>query len=118
MLLETFLREVVGMSDDDVAAYRANPVWPDRVAAAPTILRELGAEASAAAGLEALCAVAVPVLLVLGSLSRPPFHTATAALHARLPRGRVVVIEGARHAAHHTHPEVFVSAMEAFLAEP
>jgi hypothetical protein len=30
----------------------------------------------------------------------------------------VVTIVGARHAAHHTHPEAFVTAIEAFLADP
>ena len=44
-ILETFMREVVGMSPEELVAYRANPVWPRRVAAAPTILRELGGEA-------------------------------------------------------------------------
>jgi pimeloyl-ACP methyl ester carboxylesterase len=58
------------------------------------------------------------VLQVLGSASLPPFHAATAALHDRLSRGRVVVIDGAKHAAHHTHPDRFVAEVEAFLAEP
>src|SRR5436190_8552144 len=39
--LAIFLAEVVGMSADDLVAYRANPVWPLRAAAAGTILREL-----------------------------------------------------------------------------
>ena len=117
-LLEAFLGDVVGMSAADIAAYRANPVWPDRVAAAPTIVRELEAEASAAAGLDALGGVSIPVLQLLGSASREPFHAATAALGSRLVRGRVAVIEGARHAAHHTHPGAFVTEVGAFLAEP
>ncbi len=117
-LLESFLREVVGMTDADLAAYRANPVWPDRVAAAPTIVRELEAEASPEASLEALGRVEAPVLQLLGSASREPFHAATAALAERLANGRVVVIDGARHAAHHTHPEAFVAEVVAFLDEP
>ncbi|HYL39831.1 MAG TPA: alpha/beta fold hydrolase, partial [Candidatus Binatus sp.] len=75
--LEAFFRRVVGMDDAAIAAYRANPVWPLRVAAAHTILRELEAEGTAAASLEALGAVANPTLLVLGTASRPPFHAAT-----------------------------------------
>jgi pimeloyl-ACP methyl ester carboxylesterase len=117
-LLETFLAEVVGMSDADLTAYRANPVWPDRVAAAPTIVRELQAEASPAAGLEALGRVGVPVLQLLGSASRAPFHAATAALAERLPRGQVALIDGARHAAHHTHPDRFVAEVLRFLDQP
>ena len=115
-LLETFLREIVGMDDSDIAAYRTNPVWPLRVAAAPTIVREVEAEASAAAGLDELGQVSVPVLQILGGESREEFRLATEALDARLPRGRVVVIEGARHAAHHTHAPQFADAVESFLA--
>src|SRR5215211_4958621 len=118
VLLETFLREVVGMTEADIDAYRANPVWPARVAAAPTIVRELQGAASPAAGLDVLGRVSAPVLQVLGSESKPRFHTATDALDARLPAGRVVVIDGARHAAHHTHAERFVALVEAFIAEP
>lgn len=113
--LETFMREVVGMDDAAMARFRADAVWPLRVAAAQTIPRELEAERSDAASLDALGAVAVPVLQVLGTASVPAFHAATAALDARLTRGSVVRIEGAAHAAHHTHPEAFVAAIESFF---
>jgi pimeloyl-ACP methyl ester carboxylesterase len=116
-LLETFLREIVGMGEPELDAYRANPVWPDRVAAAPTIVREVEAEASAAAGLDALGAVAIPVLQLLGGDSRAEFRLATEALDTRLPNDRVVVIDGARHAAHHTHADQLVDTVEAFLAD-
>lgn len=116
-LLETFLREVVGMSEPDLAAYRVNAVWPARVAAAPTIVREIRAEASSAAGLDALARVIVPVLQLLGSESTEVFGRSTRALDERLLDGRVAVIEGARHAAHHTHPEVFLELVSAFLEE-
>jgi pimeloyl-ACP methyl ester carboxylesterase len=114
-MFETFLAEVIGMSADDIAAYRANPVWPDRVAAAPTILRELDAESSPAAGLDNLGAVTIPVLQIVGGDSLPAFREATDALDARLANGHVVVIEGAKHAAHHTHAARFVAEVEAFL---
>jgi pimeloyl-ACP methyl ester carboxylesterase len=114
--LAAFMTEVVGMSADELAAYRADPVWPVRAAAAGTILRELEAEADPAASLDALRAVRQPVLQILGGASLPVFGAATNALDERLPDGRIVVIEGAKHAAHHTHPEAFVAAVEAFLA--
>jgi pimeloyl-ACP methyl ester carboxylesterase len=113
--LAAFMREVVGMSDDDLAAYRADPVWPLRAAAAGTILRELEAETDPAASVERLGAVRQPALQLLGGDSLPVFRTATEALDARLADGRIVVIDGARHAAHHTHPDQFVRAIEAFL---
>jgi pimeloyl-ACP methyl ester carboxylesterase len=114
--LAAFMREVVGMPEADLAAYRADPVWPLRTAAAGTILRELEAEADPAASLDRLGAVRQPVLQVLGGASVPVFREATEALDRRLANGRVVVIDGARHAAHHTHPDAFVAAIEAFLA--
>jgi pimeloyl-ACP methyl ester carboxylesterase len=113
--LTTFLAGIVGMSDAELDAYRANPVWPARVAAAHTILREVEAETGAAASIEALGRVAIPVLLLLGSTSRSPFRIGTDALAARLSNAQVRVIEGAAHAAHHTHAAAFVTAVEAFL---
>jgi pimeloyl-ACP methyl ester carboxylesterase/GNAT superfamily N-acetyltransferase len=118
-MLSTFMSRVVGMDDAALARYRLDPVWPVRVAAAHTIVREVESEAaSPAAGLDALGLVRQPVLQILGGESRAEFGAATRALDARLIDGRVVVIDGARHAAHHTHPEAFVGAVTVFLAEP
>jgi pimeloyl-ACP methyl ester carboxylesterase len=114
-LLARFMTRVVGMSEADLARYRADPVWPRRVAAAPTIARELRVEAHADAGLERLGAVRQPVLQVLGSLSLPAFASATYALDARLADGRIELIDGARHAAHHTHPVALAEVVRTFL---
>jgi pimeloyl-ACP methyl ester carboxylesterase len=114
--LATFLSEVVGMSAADLAAYQADPIWPVRAAAAGTVLRELEAEADPAASLDRLGAVRQPVLQLLGGESLPVFREATVALDGRLADGRIVVIDGARHAAHHTHPDQVVAAVRTFLA--
>jgi pimeloyl-ACP methyl ester carboxylesterase len=114
-LLETFLSTVVGMTPDELDRYRADPVWPRRVAAAGTIARELTVEASDEAGPERLGGVRQPVLQLLGGDSIPAFVRATHALDARLADGRVVSIDGARHAAHHTHPDQVVAAVRGFL---
>jgi pimeloyl-ACP methyl ester carboxylesterase len=113
--LSGFLAGVVGMSDAELARYRAEPVWPARVGAAHTILRELEAEASQKASIDALGAVRIPVLLILGGTSRSPFGVGTRAFADRLAHATVVVIEGAQHAAHHTHVAEFVAAVEVFL---
>lgn len=114
--LATFLTEVVGMSAADLAAYQADPIWPVRAAAAGTILRELEAEADPAASLDRLGAVRQPVLQLLGGASLRVFRDATVALDDRLDDGRIVVIDGARHAAHHTHAREVVAAVRTFLA--
>jgi len=113
--LETFMQEIVRMPPADLAAFRADPIWPVRAAAVGTTLRELEGEASPAASLEALAGVRQPVLQLLGGDSAAPFREATEALDARLRDGRVVVIDGARHAAHHTHVDAFAAAVESFL---
>jgi pimeloyl-ACP methyl ester carboxylesterase len=113
--LETFMREIVRMPPADLVAFRADPIWPVRAAAVGTTLRELEGEASPAASLEALAKVGQPVLQLLGGESAAPFREATEALDARLRDGRIVVIDGARHAAHHTHVPAFAAAVEAFL---
>ena len=117
-LLETFMTRVVGMTPDELDRYRADPVWPRRVVAALTIARELAVEAGDEAGLERLGAVRQPVLQVLGGDSLREFAVATAALHDRLADGTVVVIPGAKHAAHHTHPVALLEAVTSFLAGP
>ena len=106
---------IVGMSEAELERYRAEAVWPARVAAAHTILRELEAEVSPAAGLEALARLTVPVLLVVGGASRSPFRIGTDAFAERLRDATVVTIDGAAHAAHHTHIAEFAAAVEGFL---
>jgi pimeloyl-ACP methyl ester carboxylesterase len=117
--LVLFFREIAGMSDEELQLYRQDPVWPRRAAAVHTSLRELEAEeASPGAALVSLGRVPIPVLQVLGGDSLPIFHESTYALDARLRNGRVVVIDGARHAAHHSHVDAFVGAIRAFLEDP
>ena len=116
--LATFMREIVGMPESELAAFRADPVWPRRAAAVATTIRELREEVSPAASLDALSTVRQPVLQILGGASAAVFGEATRALDARLRNGRIVTIDGARHAAHHTHAAEFVAAIEAFLADP
>ena len=113
--LTTFLQGIVGLSDAAMDAYRREAVWPARVAAAPTILREIEAEAGPEASIEALRRTSAPVLLLLGSVSRSPFRIGTEGLAAALPNAHVEVIEGAAHAAHHTHVDEFVARIVEFL---
>ena len=65
--------------------------------------------------MDALAAVRVPVLQLAGSASPSSFRAAAAALDARLADGRLVIIDGARHAAHHSHPAELLALVEAFV---
>jgi len=117
-LLRTFLREVVQMDDRKLAAFEASPFYRERLEAAPTVLRELtaggpGADPARVAALAA--AVRIPVLQLLGGDSPAFFGDATRRLDAALPDGRIVVLAGQRHAAHHDGADDFVDAVESFL---
>ena len=117
VLLARFMTEAVGMPPADLAAFRADPIWSLRSAAAPTIVRELdAADAAPEVSMDSLAGVRVPVLQVAGSASPASFREAAAALDARLADGRLAIIEGARHAAHHSHPADLITLIEGFLA--
>jgi pimeloyl-ACP methyl ester carboxylesterase len=115
-VLARFLTEVAGLPVDELAAFRASPLWPVRVATAPLIVRELDAAIhDPAIGLDALARVAVPVLQLTGTVSPPAFREGAAALHARLARGSLASVDGAGHAAHHAHAPALAEAVNPFL---
>ncbi len=116
-LLRLFMTEVVGVDAAKLAEFEASPVYPERVAAAHTVLREMTAVGppDAAAAMRWAEAIHVPVLQLLGGASLPFFRETTLLLDAALPDGRVVVLDGQRHAAHHDAADVFVAEVEAFL---
>ena len=116
-VLARFLTEAAGLPDDELAAFRASPLWPVRVATAPLIVRELDAALhDPAIGFEALAQVAVPVLQLTGTVSPAAFREGAAALHARLAQGSLSAVDGAGHAAHHAHAPALVAAVIPFLA--
>jgi pimeloyl-ACP methyl ester carboxylesterase len=116
-LLGRFMTVAVGMPADELAAFRADPLWARRAMTGPTIVRELDAALHAPAiAADALARVTVPVLQLVGSASPARFRDGAAALHPRLRDGRLQLIDGARHAAHHSHPAAFLAGVESFLA--
>jgi pimeloyl-ACP methyl ester carboxylesterase len=117
-VVETMFREVVLMPEGEVAALRAQPSWPARVAAAPAIARELRAIPAVPFDAGQAARIAVPTLLLTGSISDDPFAADTGAVAAALPDARVVVLEGQRHVADILAPELFAGHLVAFLRDP
>ena len=112
-----FLAEVVGMSDTGSRRLSGQPGLADpRGGRRDDPARTRGRGRPRRPRSTALGRVRQPVLQLLGSASIDVFHQATRALDDRLADGRVVVIEGARHAAHHTHPDAVVDAIRTFLS--
>ena len=114
-VLEQFMREIAGLPETELAAFRASSLWPVRAATAPQIVRELrAARTDPAIGFERLAAVAVPVLQVMGAASAAPFRDGVTRLHARLAAGRLLALPGARHNGHHTHATALAEAVAGF----
>ncbi|HEU4898535.1 MAG TPA: alpha/beta hydrolase [Actinomycetota bacterium] len=116
-VVETMFGEVVRMPEAELAALRAQPSWPARVAAAPTITRELRAIPEAAFDTGQAARISVPTLLLTGSVSRDPFAADVGTVAAALPDARIVVLEGQQHVADILAPEVVAGHLAAFLRD-
>jgi pimeloyl-ACP methyl ester carboxylesterase len=116
-VVETMFREVVLMPEAEITALRAQPAWPARVAAAPTIVRELRAIPRVPFDPGQAARIAVPTLLLTGSVSDDPFASDIATVAAALPDARVGVLDGQRHVGDILAPELFARRLLAFLGE-
>jgi pimeloyl-ACP methyl ester carboxylesterase len=63
-----------------------------------------------------LGALAIPVVITRGELTRPYFRITAESAHRCLPRSQLIVIPGARHGAPSQQPAAFNEALLAFLA--
>jgi pimeloyl-ACP methyl ester carboxylesterase len=117
-VVEILFREVVLMPEAELAALRAQPSWPARVAAAPTIARELRAIPEVPFDARQAAKIAVPTLLLTGSDSDDPFAADTGTVAAALPDARIVVLEGQQHVADILAPELVAGHLLAFLRDP
>jgi pimeloyl-ACP methyl ester carboxylesterase len=115
--VETMFRYYELMSEDDLAAFRAAPSWPGRVAAAHTITRECRAEAQATLDPQLAVKITVPVFLLVGEQSSDPGKAQVEAVAAVLPDARIEVLEGQEHVADVIVPKTFSEYVMAFLRE-
>jgi pimeloyl-ACP methyl ester carboxylesterase len=117
-VVEAVFRHFGVASDEDLAAFRAAPSWPGRVAAAHTIAREVRAEAQATLDTDTAARVTVPVLLVVGEESSDPARAYVDAVCSALPDARIEVLEGQGHVADVFAPEMFARRILRFLHDP
>jgi pimeloyl-ACP methyl ester carboxylesterase len=112
-LVETF--RLVGLTDEEIEHIRGAPSWPERVAAAHTVPREIRAEAAFRADAGSLRDLGTPVLFLLGEESPEWARASTDELHAALPDATVVILPGQGHAATATAPALVAAEIERFL---
>lgn len=105
MALQVVFREVIGMTDPEIAAMRESPVWAVRVAAAGTVPRECRAdEAFLRAYADELAELRVPVLVVSGATNTPEKRQIATDLAAAIPSAELYEMPGQGHVAHHFAP--------------
>lgn len=112
------LVELAGMTPDQVAALRADPTWPGRVAAAHTVVRETRAEEAYRFDPARFARLRTPTLLLAGTLTPPELARSTGLLAAALPGARVAELTGQGHVAMLTAPDLLVREVLGFLAGP
>lgn len=115
--LETFLKEVVRMPDQELARLRTLPVWNVRVKLAPTIARELDLDRTYRFEPKRFATLRIPVLLLLGGDSPQFFRDAVSAVQGAVPNARVRILPGQRHIAMDTVPELFLDEVWKFLSD-
>ncbi len=114
-LLIAFLAEVVQMPAHEVELMREQPEWKDRVAAAHTIPRELEGQLGYTFHPEGFEHMGLRTMVMMGSES-PPFLThAARTVRMALPHGILTVLDGQKHVAMDTAPDLFVRTLVDFL---
>jgi pimeloyl-ACP methyl ester carboxylesterase len=116
-VIETFMRDVVRMPDEELAVYRSLPAWQARIAAAHTITRETRGGESVPFDPAVAARINVPVLLLVGSQSPDFLKGDHDAIASALPDARVEVLEGQQHIAMDRVPEVFAERVLRFLRD-
>lgn len=114
--LVAVLVQIVELTDEELAFIRASPVWPNRVAAVPTVTRELRAESGWSYRPGCFDAVSAPTLVLAGTASPPAQQEATARAASAIPGARVARLEGHGHIAHRTDPPFVASIVRDFVA--
>lgn len=102
--VSSFMREIAGLTEEQLAATRALPSWPARVAAAHTIVREEDVASAYRFDPGRFRELAVPTLLLDGTESPPELRRSTAIVARALPDVRVVELTGHGHVAMLTDP--------------
>ena len=113
--LVMLFHDLLGFTEEQIDAMRADPEWAGRVATAPTIAREARVEQGWEYPDGGMERIAAPTLLLSGSDSTPEIKAATDAAMAAIGGARLRVLEGHGHIAHRTHPAMVADIVREFV---
>ena len=118
--LTAFMREIVMISADEVAAMKKRPTWSGLLATVETSIRQDRALTQNQFDAVRARKVTIPTLLMAGSkTTSPDLLRSIESLRETLPRADVHIFEGQEHNAMDLIPKEFAAAILAFfLAAP
>lgn len=114
----TVLVDILEMTDDEINALRADPLWPVRLAAAPTVPRECRVERDWEYRPGQFGTVTATTLMLAGADSVPSVKQATDRAAAAIPDARIHVLDGHGHFAHKTDPAMVTDIVRQFIETP
>jgi pimeloyl-ACP methyl ester carboxylesterase len=114
-LVEAFLREVLHMSEAEIARLGRSSCWPVRLEAAATLPREVAVASRYQFRAQAFAHLRVPTLFLCGSRSPTYLQAGTRMAAAAVPGSRLEVLAGHAHGAMSTGPKAFLAKVLPFL---
>jgi pimeloyl-ACP methyl ester carboxylesterase len=112
--ISDFMSDVGGYTEAEIEAMRGTPAWQARLAASPTVPRELRAEG--AYSIDALgLAERGPTLLLVGTRSPDWAKRSTEAFAAAIRESEVHRLEGHGHGATVSGPDLIAAELRAFF---
>lgn len=116
-VLRTFLSEYAMIPESDIARMSQAAIWPERVAAAHTLLREGLAVGPYQFDAGRFTDMSTPTLLMLGGDSPAFYRESIECIDEALPNSRITVLPGQQHVPMDTAPDLFVREVLDFLGE-
>ena len=114
-VLREFFREIAGYTEAAIAETEGTPIWDARLEIMPTVPRELRSELAHRFDPVPLAALAMPVLLLLGTES-PAWAVRSVEAHSEAIAGAELrTLEGQGHSANMTAPELLAGELERFF---
>jgi pimeloyl-ACP methyl ester carboxylesterase len=116
-VLQLAYRVIAGMSEAEIEHLRGQPEWPQRLAAAHTVPRELRTAPERMFDPEQADTVTAPTLVLLGDQTPEAYLRSAEAVVEAVPNARLTLLEGQNHGAEMFAPAVVAEPVLAFLRE-
>ena len=114
--MREFMSDIGGYTDAEIEAMQGTQAWEARLAAAPTVPRELRAEHAFAIDALRLTDFTAPTLVLVGSESPDWARRSTQAFATGIPGGELHTLEGHGHGAAVSGPELLAAELAGFFA--